>query len=107
MRILILNWYKAFKKGRKYVGEDTHSGRLILSTNKENVEVVQAVMAKDHTFIFRMIAEETGSDKNAVHRILLGHFLRQKICTKLVWGEKSKLAGNLCGLTGIIPNFVG
>ena len=40
------------------------------STNDQNVEVVRAVMAKDRRLSVRMIAEETGLDKSAVHRIL-------------------------------------
>jgi len=31
-----------------------------------------------------MIAEETGLDKNAVHRILTDHWHMRKICAKLV-----------------------
>jgi hypothetical protein len=31
-----------------------------------------------------MIAEETGLDKNAVHRILTDHLRTRKICAKLV-----------------------
>jgi DNA-binding IclR family transcriptional regulator len=37
------------------------------------VEVLQAAMAKDRRLSVRMIAEETGWDKNAVHRILVDH----------------------------------
>jgi len=48
------------------------------------VEVVQAVMAKDRLLSVRMIAEETGLNKNAVHRILTEHLHVQKICAKLV-----------------------
>jgi hypothetical protein len=38
--------------------------------NDQNVEVVRAVMAKYRWLSVRTIAEETGLDKNAVHRIL-------------------------------------
>jgi len=48
------------------------------------MEVVQAVMAKDHRLSARMIAEETDLDKNAVHRILTDHLHMQNICAKLV-----------------------
>ena len=56
-------WHKAFKEGR----ENVESGKPISSTNDQNVEVVRAVMAKDRRLSVRMIAEETGLNKNAVH----------------------------------------
>ena len=59
-------------------------GRPISSTNYQNVEVVRAVMAKDSRLSVRMIAEETGLNKNAVHRILTDNLHMRKICAKLV-----------------------
>ena len=60
--------------------DDPRSGRPISSTNNENVEVVRAVIVKDRRLSVRMIAEETGLDKNAVHRILTDHLHMRKIC---------------------------
>ena len=48
------------------------------------MEVVRAVMAKDRRLSVRMIAEETGLDKSAVHRIVTDHLHVRKICAKLV-----------------------
>jgi len=81
---MVCKWHKAVKEGRENVVDNPRSGRPILSTNDKNVEVVQAVMAKDHRLSVRMIAEETGLDKNAVHRILTDHLHMRKICAKLV-----------------------
>ena len=50
---------------REKIENDPRSGRPISSTNDQNVEVVRAVMAKNHRMSVRMIAEETGLDKNA------------------------------------------
>ena len=69
-RTMVFKWHKAFKAGRENVEDDPHSGELISSTNDQNVEMVRAVMAEDRRLTVRMIAEETGLDKNAVHRIL-------------------------------------
>ena len=66
-RTMVFKWYKAFKEGRENVKDDPRSGRPISSTNDQNVEVVRAVMAKDRRLSVRMIAEETGLNKNAVH----------------------------------------
>jgi len=72
-RTMVFKWHKAFNEGRENVEDDPRSGRPISSTNDQNVEVVRAVMAKDHQLSVRMTAEETGLDKNAVHRILTDH----------------------------------
>ena len=66
-------WHKAFKEGREIVEEDPRSGRQFSSTHDQNVEVVRAVMVKDHRLSVRMIAEEMGWNKNAVHKILTEH----------------------------------
>ena len=68
-RTMVFKWHKAFKEGGENE-DDPHSGRPISSTNDQNVEVVRAVMAKDRRLSVRMIAEETGFNKNAAHRIL-------------------------------------
>jgi len=72
-RTMVFKWHKALKEGRENVEDDPRSGRPISSTNDQNVEVVRAVMSKDRRMSVRMIAEETGFDKNAVHRTLTDH----------------------------------
>ena len=62
-RTMVFKWHRAFKEGRENVEDDTRSGRLISSTNDQNVEVVRAVMVKDHRLSVMMIAEETGLNK--------------------------------------------
>ena len=81
---MVVKWHKAFKEGRENVEDDPRSGRPISSTNDQNVEVVRAVMSKGRRLSVRMIAEETGFDKNAVNRILTDHLHMRKICVKLV-----------------------
>jgi len=81
---VVFEWHKAFKEGRENVEDDPRSGRPVLSTNDQNVEVVRAVIAKDRRLSVRMISEETGLDKDAIHRILTDHLHMRKICAKLV-----------------------
>jgi len=81
---MVFKWHKAFKEGRENVADNPRSGRPISSTNDQNVEVVRAVVAKDHGLSVRMIAEEMGLDKSAVNRILTDHLHMRKICAKLV-----------------------
>jgi len=66
-RTMVFKWHKAFKEGRENVKDDPRSGRPISSTNGQNVEMVRAVMTKNLRLSVRMIAEETGLNKNAVH----------------------------------------
>ena len=107
-------WHKAFKEGRENVEDDPRSGRPVSSTNDQNVEVVQAVMAKDRRLSVRMIAEETGLNKNAVHRILTEHLHMRKICAKLVpknlsveqKANRLEICQDLLGRLEIEPNFL-
>jgi len=108
-RTMVFKCHKAFKEGRENVEDDPRSGRPISSTNDQNVEVVQAVMAQDRRLCVRMIAEETGLDKNSVHRILTDHLhMRKNLCKtsaeKFVCGAKSEPVGNLSGFAGKTRN---
>ena len=74
------------------------------------MEVMLAVMAKDRRLSVRMIAAETGLDKNAVHRIPTDRLYICKINTKLapetcLWRKKkSEPVGNLSGFAGKTRN---
>ena len=46
-RTMVFNSRKAFKEGQENVEDDPRSGRPILSTNDQNVDVVRDVMLKD------------------------------------------------------------
>ena len=67
-----------------------------------------AVMVKDRQLSVRMIAEEMGLNKNAVHRILTEHLHMRKICAKLMpkklCGGNSEPVGNLSGFAGKTQN---
>ena len=71
-------------------------------------------MAKHHRLSVRMIAEETGLDKSAVHRILTDRLHMQKICAKLVPKNLSveqkanqlEICQDLLGRLEIEPNFL-
>jgi len=111
---MVFKWHRAFKEGRENVEDNPRSGRPISSTNDQNVEVVRAVVAKDRRLSVRMIAEETGLDKNAVHRILTDHLHMRKICGKLVPKNLSveqkvnrlKICQDLLGRLKIEPDFL-
>jgi hypothetical protein len=63
-RTMVFKRHKSFKEGQENVENDPRSGRTISSTNDQHTEVVRAVMAKDRRMSVRMIAEDTGLDKN-------------------------------------------
>ena len=76
--------------------------------------MVRAVVAKDRRLSARMTAEETGLDKNAVHRILTDHLHMRKICAELVLKNLSveqkanrlEICQDLLGRLKIEPNFL-
>ena len=112
-RTMVFKWHKAFKEGRENAEDDPRYGRPISATNDENVEVVQAVMVKDSRLSVRMMAEETGLDKCAVHTILTDNLHMQKNCAKLMPKNLSmskKRTGwkcqDLLGRLTIEPNFL-
>jgi len=84
-------------------------------SRQQNVEVVRAVMAKDRRMNVRMTAEETGLDKNAVHKILTDHLQMRKICAKLVpkslsveqKANRLEIYYDLLGKLEIEPDFFG
>ena len=79
LRTMVFKWHKALQEGRENVEDDPRSGRQISPTNAQNVEVVRPLMVKDCQLSVRMIAEETGLDKNAVDRILTVQRVRKDI----------------------------
>ena len=72
------------------------------------------MIAKDCRLSVRMIAEETGLNKNAVHRIVTEHLHMRKICSKLVPKNLSveqnvnwlEICEDLLGRLEIEPNFL-
>jgi hypothetical protein len=62
------------------------------------VEVVRAAMAKNRRLSVRMIAEETGLDKNAAHRILADHLHMQTICTEKRLASKKRTGWKFVGI---------
>jgi len=113
-KTVVFKWHKTLKQGREDVEDDPRSGRPISSTNNQNVEVVRTVMAKDHRLSVRMITEETGLDKNAVHRILTEDLHMRKICAKLAPKKLSveqkanrlEICQDLLGRLEIEPDFL-
>ena len=68
---------------------------------------MRAAMTKDRRLSVRMIAEETGLNRNAVHRILTEHLHMRKICAKLVPKNLSvEQKANRLGRHEIEPNFL-
>ena len=71
-------------------------------------------MAKDRRLSVRMIAGETGLNKNAFHRILTKHLHMRKICAKLVTknvtveqkANRLVICQDLVGRLEIEPNFL-
>ena len=114
LRTMVFKWHNAFKGGRENVVDVPRSGRQISLKNDQNVEVVRAMTAKDRRLSVRTIAEETGLETSAVHRILTDRLHMQKICSKLVpknlsveqKANRLEICQDLLGRLEIEPNFL-
>ena len=80
-RSMIFKWHKAFRGPRKCWRKPSF-WKTDLLNKWSKCEVVRGVIAKDHRLSVRMIIEETGLDKNAVHRILIDHLHMRKLVPK-------------------------
>ena len=71
-------------------------------------------MVEDRRLSVRMIEEETGLDRNKVHRILTEHLHMRKICAKLLpkilsveqKANRLEICQDLQGRLKIEPNFL-
>ena len=73
-RTQVFEWFKKFKEGREYVGDDPKSGRPSI---QENVEKVARIFRGDRRLSIRTISELTNINKESV----------RQICTK-IWARK-------------------
>ena len=76
-RTQIFEWFKKFKEGRKYVGDNPKSGRPSTAKTQENVEKVARIVRGDRRLSIRTISELTNINKESV----------RQICTK-IWARK-------------------
>ena len=61
----VFEWFKKFKDGREYVGDDPKSGRPSTAKTQENVEVARIVQG-DRRLSIRAISELTNINKGSV-----------------------------------------
>ncbi|GFX26104.1 protein GVQW3 [Trichonephila clavipes] len=77
-------WHKMFKEGRESVEDEPRAGRPSTSRTTENEQRVRHLLNTDRRLSVRMIAEQLGMDKMAVHKIICEDLGMRKICTKLL-----------------------
>ena len=86
-RTQVFEWFKKFKEGREYVGDDPKSGRPSTAKTQENVEKVARIFRGDRQLSIRAISELTNINKESVTQILHDD-LGMKGCV-LKWCQKS------------------
>ena len=86
-RTQIFEWFKKFKEGWEYVGDDPNSGRPSTAKTQENVEKVARIVRGDRRLSIRAISELTNIIKESVRQILHDD-LDMKRCV-LKWCQKS------------------
>ena len=86
-RTQVLEWFKKFKGGREYAGDDLKSCRPSTAKTQENVEKVTRTVRGDCRLSIRAISELTNISKESVRQILHDD-LGMKRCV-LKWCQKS------------------
>jgi transposase len=69
-RTQVFEWFKKFKEGREYVGDDPKSGRPSTAKTQENVEKVARIVRGDRRLSIRATSELTNINKESVRQIL-------------------------------------
>jgi len=77
-------WVQRFWEGREDPKDDARSGCPSTSSGNENIDRVHSLVLSDRPLNVRMIAEEPGLGKLAVHTILTEHLEMKKFCAKIV-----------------------
>ena len=83
-RTQVFEWFKKFKEGREYVGDDPKSGRPSTAKPQENVEKVARIVRGDRRLSIRAISELTNINKESVRQILHDDLGTEMLCAKLV-----------------------
>ena len=85
-RTQVFEWFKKFKEGREYVGDDPKSGRPSTAKTQENVEKVARIVRGDRQLSIRAISELTNINKESV-RFCTTIWARKRCVLK--WCQKS------------------
>ena len=62
----VFEWFKKFKEGREYVGDDPKSARPSTAKTQENVEKVARIVRGDRRLSIRAISDLTNINKESV-----------------------------------------
>ena len=80
----VFEWFKKFKEGREYIGDDPNSGRPSTAKTQENVEKVARIVRGDRRLSIRAISELININKESVRQILHDDLGMRKVCAKVV-----------------------
>ena len=83
-RTQFFEWFKMFKEGREYVGDDPKSGRPSTAKTQEYVEKVARIVRGDRRLSIRAISELTNINMESVRQILHEDLGMKKVCAKVV-----------------------
>ena len=83
-RTQVFEWFKNFKEGREFVGDDPKSGRPPTAKTQENVEKVARIVRGDRRLSIRAISDLTNINKESVRQIFHDNLGMKKVCAKVV-----------------------
>lgn len=80
----VYRWFKDFQTGRNEAQDQPRTGRPVSSLSDSMVEKVSNLLRKDKRLSVRAIAEDLGTSKTTVHRILREKLGKRKLASRLV-----------------------
>ena len=99
-RTQVFEWFKKFKVGRDYVGDDPNSARPFTAKTQENVEKFARIVRGDRRLSNRAISELTNINNESFRQILHDYLGMKKVCVKvepkIVTPEQKEHRMNCC-----------
>ena len=83
-RTQVFEWFKKFKEGREYVGDEPKPGRPSTAKTQENVEKGTRIVRGDRRLSIRAISELTNINKESVRQILHDDLGMKKVCAEVM-----------------------
>jgi len=98
--LAVKNWVAEFKRGRRSVVNEHHSGRPKDAASAENIQIINDLLNKDRRLTIRHIAETTSINCSTVHQIVSENLGMRKVSArwvpKMLTEEQKKVRFNVC-----------
>lgn len=80
----VYDWYNEFKRGRRSLKDEPHTGRPKSAIIQENIDAVRELIKEDRHVTYREIAAILGIGMTSIHSILHEHLEVRKLCARWI-----------------------